>query len=217
MCMYRSLAGHGKNFLKKYHHVKLEWDTILDLEVWKMFLENPVAYCRPFMDFENCVELTTLEWCTDVAKALGKGFGGHFVSHWFVGQWSKELLTRDPSIEFLELYTVAVSVLLWINMMRNKRIQIFCDNQSVVHMINSQSSRHPYCMRLIRIITLECLIHNVRLYGKHLRTHLNGRADVLSRNKVDKFKQLSESMGQQIDQEPMVIPLILRDIEKLWN
>ena len=37
----------------------------------------------------------------------------------------------------------------------------FCDNQSMVAMINTTSLSCKNCMVLIRIIVLHCLIHNV--------------------------------------------------------
>ena len=122
----------------------------------------------------------------------------------------------DPSIEFLELYAVAVSILLWIKNFKNSRVALFCDNESVVWMINRQSSRCPNCMTLIRVIVLECLIHNVRFYAKHVRTHLNSRADALSRNRINLFKQLSFDLGIDLDPHPSRIPEILTGMEKIW-
>ena len=45
-----------------------------------------------------------------------------------------------PSIEYLELYAVTAAVLTWIHQFKNRRIILFCDNQSVVDMINLTST-----------------------------------------------------------------------------
>ena len=103
-----------------------------------------------------------LDWYTDAAKAIGKGFGGHHGPHWFAGLWNEAFLEEcDPSIEYLELNAVAVGVLLWLPEHQNQRIVLFCDNISVVYMINSQTSRCRNCMVLIRLITLQAMVSNV--------------------------------------------------------
>ena len=43
MRMYSSLRGMLSK-LKPYHHVKLEKDMILDLQIWKIFLESPTVF-----------------------------------------------------------------------------------------------------------------------------------------------------------------------------
>ena len=216
MRLYNSLSGEKTQKLKQHHHVKLVKDVILDLEMWKVFLSTPVAFCRLFIDIEGCEEISTLDWFTDSAKAFGKGFGGHHKTHWFYGLWPKNFLDKDPSIEYLELYAVTVSVLLWLKNFRNKRVVIFCDNESVVHMINNQSSKCGNCMILIRIVTLQCLLDNVRLYAKHLRTHLNGQANALSRNQLDRFFKLSNQVKIKPDTYPEKFPEIVQCLDKLW-
>ena len=217
MRLYNSLQG-TRNKLKPYHHIKLAQDTILDLQVWKLFLKTPEAYCRPFLDFSTHLNaITDLDWCTDAAKAIGKGFGGHLGSFWFAGVWDEHFLKdKDPSIEFLELYALTVGVLLWTKIHPNQRIILFCDNQSVVHMINNQSSKCRNCMTLIRIITFECLMRNVRLYARHIGTKSNDRADALSRDRIPLFFKLSRAKGIQVDDYPMEIPEILLDIQSWW-
>ena len=167
MRLYRSLKGITKSgHLKPYHHIKLPRDVLLDLQIWQIFLDSLAAFCRPFIDFDEHVSAEEIDWCTDSAKAINKGFGGDHLSHWFAGLWDESFLKHmDPSIEFLELYAVAVSVLLWLKLYKDKRLVLWCDNQSVVFMLNNQSSKCKNCMTPIRIVTLECLNKNVRLYG----------------------------------------------------
>ena len=192
-------------------------ETIEDLKIWQLFLQSPESYSRPFIDILSYESATTLDWYTDSAKAQGKGYGGHYDSHWFWGVWSPEfLISKDPSIEFLELYAVAISVLLWIKELKNRRIILFCNNESVVYMLNGQTSRCRNCLKLIRLITLESLISNVRIYAKNVRTHLNGRADSLSRGAILKFKKISSDKGIRIDEFPTKIPEVLANIDDFW-
>ena len=93
---------------------------------------------------------------------------------------------------------------------------LYCDNEGVVQMINSSSSKCKNCMVLIRAITLQCLIYNVRLYARHLRTDLNSHADALSRGNFNKFVKLSRELKIEPNQFGEDIPLLLQDIEEIW-
>ena len=84
------------------------------------------------------------------------------------------------------------------------RVVVFCDNFSVVHMINNSSSSCRNCMVLIRLIVLESLYQNVRVFAKHIRTKKNGAADALSRMQLKKFKYLRRA--KNMDLEPTQIP-----------
>ena len=185
--------------------------------MWLVFLESPEVYYRLFIDFSSHLEAQTLDWYTDAVKALGKGFRGHHKQEWFCGIWNEDFLKqKNPSIEYLELYAVAVSVALWLKNYKNSRIALFCDNESVVHMLNNQSSKCRNCMVLIRMITLQYLTSNVRLYAKHVRTHLNGRADALSRGKIQVFHNISRRLGTKVNESQTSVPDSLADIENIW-
>ena len=60
--------------------------------------------------------------------------------------WMKQ---EQPSIEYWELYAVAVGVLIWINKFKNSRILLHCDNDSVCKMINKSTSGCKNCMVLL--------------------------------------------------------------------
>ena len=121
----------------------------------------------------------------------------------------------DPSIEYLELFAVTVGVKLWIHRFANKEIFLFCDNMSVVHMLNRSSSKCKNCMVLIRIITLHSLIFNVKIRAKHVLTGDNGIADALSRLNLDRFHKLCAKERRMMDNEPHTMPAELWPIEKI--
>ena len=87
---------------------------------------------------------------------------------------------------------MTVAVVNWIHNFKNKRILLFCDNQSVVQMINKSSSRCKKCMVLIRMITLQGLINNVRIFAKYVPIWANDKADALSRMDLDRFWRVCE-------------------------
>ena len=124
--------------------------------------------------------------------------------------------TYQPSIEYLELYGVLIGVLLWIKKYKNRRVTLFCDNQSVVAMINSNTSSCKNCMILIRILVLECLIQNVKIRAQYISSADNYFLDALSRLKLDKFWDLACKYDRYFKLQPVDIPERLWPMEKIW-
>ena len=120
---------------------------------------------------------------------------------------------HQPSIEYLELFGVAVAVVLWIRRFRNQRIILFCDNTAMTHMINNSSSTCKQCMVLIRYIVLESLRCNVRIKARYVSSKDNGKADALSRLDLNRFWSLS---GGDMNCPNTAIPDELWPIDKLW-
>ena len=85
------------------------------------------------------------------------------------------------------------------------------DNESVVHVINKQTSRDTYLLSLIRKMVLICRRNNILFRAKHIPGIKKGLADSLSRLQVDKFKSLSQGM----DRVPTPLPEHLRP--EIWE
>ena len=201
-----------KGDLKPHHHVRVNTEMRSDLEMWTVFLRHPTAYYRPFMDFSKVFTAQEIDFYTDASKNRILGFGGVCGKSWISKQWDADFVdNEDPSIEYLELYTVVVAVLLWLKRFANRRIVIFVDNQAVVHMINKTSSSCHNCMVLIRILVLESMIQNVRVFAKYVRSKDNIRADLLSRMRINDFRKLGD-----FDEMPTEVPQQLWPIEKIW-
>ena len=148
----------------------------------------------------------------------GIGLGAICGSHWMTQEWPRGFILKvTPSIEYLELYTVTAAVLAWIHLFKNKRIILFCDNQSVVNMINLTATSCKNCMVLIRIILLKGHLENVRVFGRHVPGALNGLAHSLSIEKFDEFKRLCVKEGRTIDELSTPVPLQSWPMEKLWK
>ena len=113
-----------------------------DLNLWVEFLNHPTVYCRKFIEFHGQYA-SELDFYTDVSGNFDLGMGAVCQNSWmFV---LKEL---EPSIEYLELFALTAALLTWFNRFQNRRIYVFCDNMSVVHMINNMSSSCKNCMIL---------------------------------------------------------------------
>ena len=146
------------------------------------------------------------------SDASGKiGMGALCGSSWMYQLWDPVFISKyKPSIEYLELYGVTAAVLTWIHRFRNKRIILFCDNKSVVDMINITSTSCKNCMVLIRLIVLKGLIENVRIFARHVAGTDNGLADSLSRNRITFFKVSCAKLGKEIDENQTQVP------EAIW-
>ena len=189
--LYALTASSKKGFkLKQHHHIRLKSENLLDLELWQYFLKHPTVYCRPFLDFKP-QSANKIPFYTDASKCEMLGAGGWCDNEWFSLQWPAGFIKKyDPSIAYLELYAVTIGVKLWLHKFRNTRIIINCDNQATVQMLNNNSSSCKYCMKLIRVIVLECLIQNVKVFAQYVNTKANGVTDSLSRLDYARFHQL---------------------------
>ena len=74
----------------------------------------------------------------------------------------------------------------------SKSIIYYCDNESVVHIVNSKRSRIPRIMDLMRHLkTLLTLEHKFYLKIMHIEGKKNEIADGLSRFQMERFRSLA--------------------------
>ena len=114
----RRLYAKFSPSMKGHYHISINREMREDLKVWELFLHNPTAYCRPFIDFSTVFTAEDLDLFTDALGVIGGG--GIFSSKWFQMRWPEEFLALNPSIAYLELYAVTVAVLLWSSEFQNR-------------------------------------------------------------------------------------------------
>ena len=218
--MYEKLKLKDKkgNPLKQFHHVNLGTSFLRDCEIWKYFLNNShkVQLCRPFIDVEKFNKAEEINLYSDASLSAKRGMGAVFDDHYIVAKWSKNFIEMEkPSIAFVELYALVAAVLTWGRQpkMMNTRVIVFCDNESVENMINAYASGCPQCMKLIKILALDGLKYNRRVFVKHVETENNTLADALSRLQFDKFwRHAPKTMSVY----PDVICERIFPVEKIW-
>ena len=209
----RRLYAHTSGVLKPHHHIKITGEMRSDLTLWLQFLDHPTAYCRPFIEFQGR-NASEIDFYSDASRNFELGMGAICQNSWMFQGWDQEIESFDPSIEYLELFALSAALLTWLNRFRNQRIFVFCDNISVVQMINNMSSTCKNCMVLIRLVVLEAMKMNVRVYAKHVRTQLNSAADALSRRNFSKFRRVTEH--KMMDLEPTPIPACIWPMRNIW-
>ena len=212
---YTSMKGDK---LKPHHHVKITQEMKLDFEMWNIFIHHQSVFARPFADFSKTSFTSVLvDMYSDAAKSEILGMGATCGISWCYQQWDASFIKqRNPSIEYLELYAVLVGVVLWIERFKNTRITLFCDNRSVVDMINSSSSTCKNCMVLIRLLVLKGLTKNVRISAKHVLGCDNYFSDALSRMDIKRFLRLQALHGKTFEKTPTPIPQKLWPMESIW-
>ena len=222
--MYASLkfADRNGNKLKQFHHVNLKRDFIQDCQMWKSFLSTavnmPKHLYHPFVDFETEKHTsTTLQFFSDASKKDTLGMGTNFKNKWLVAQWPENFIKIfDPSIKILELLALTMAVLAWNSEpeLQDGRITVHCDNQVVVHMINSSASSCDKCHKLLRVLTMEDMLHNRRLFATYIRSRDNVISDTLSR--LD-YKRFWDNVPKTMNPFPDHLLELLWPPMKLWD
>ena len=204
----------GSHLSNPNHHLKVKAEMRGDLQLWLTFLNSPATFARPFFHFDS-TSSRQLFFYTDASRNPELGCGGVCDNDWFIMQWERPVKTFDLSIAYLELYAVVVAVFLWIERFKNTKISIFCDNQSVIYMINNSTSSCKQCMVLIRLMVLHCVKANVKLTARYVTSKNNKYADMLSRLKYKSFKTTAKQEGQKFNNRPQNIPEELLPMSKL--
>ena len=212
----RLYAYTASDKLKPHHHIRITAEMREDLTMWLTFLKHPSVFCRPFLDFSKVLIADEIDMYSDASRRIG--LGALCGSSWMYKQWDQTFLDEcHPSIEYLELFAVTAGVLTWIHRFRNRRIILFCDNESVVNMINYTTTSCKNCMVLIRLLVLKGLLENVRIFARHVKGEDNGLADSLSRNRISLFFKTCEKLGKPIDISPTPVPNAIWPVEMIWK
>ena len=206
--------------IRSYHHVKLDREFKEDARIWLSFLtmNDCTSISRPFLDLKEDMPWQTsgqiLFHSDDTANEL-LGLGFLFNENW---TWEPGFIRRlNPNIEFLELYAVAMGIFILSEELANKSSMVFCDNSSVVGMLNKSSSGCKYCMMLIRKITLRSLNYNFRIFRKHVKGTDNFLADNLSRMRINLFKKQVKKAKRIISPNPSLLKSELWPLSAFWQ
>lgn len=174
-----------------------KWDPRL----WMRFLSdfNGVSF---FRDRRFVSISSTLQLCTDAATTCG--FGAIFKNEWFFGKWGRVSKSRD--IAWMELYAVVAAVCVWGKRLACKSVHFLCDNESVVGIINKQSTRQTSLMSLVRVLVMVCLRNNILFRAKHIPGVTNTLPDLLSRSQIQQFYEQAVLLRWDVDPSPVNIP-----------
>lgn len=192
---------------RPHHYIRLNQQFRADLHWWKVFAEawNGVALFPP-------LQQPTTEFASDASGMWG--CGAWCRDQWWQWQWPAG---RDMGIAFKELFALVVSTAVWGKDWRGQRVLGYCDNEAVVHMLASRSSKNPELMHLLRGLFFIEAESNFSLSVVHITGVANDLADDLSRDRAMSF--LSKVPHARPLPTPLPLPLLelLLDTNGTWT
>ena len=127
-------------------------------------------------------------------------------SEWFQFEWSSS--TAAYQITVKELLPIVMAMAIWGPQWHNKSILSRCDNEAVVCILNTGTSKDPTVMGLMRCLHFITAKFNILLSAVHLAGKANGLADALSRNNHTLFLDNYPPANRK----PSPIPAALLDL-----
>lgn len=198
-CFLRRLHDATIGITKPHYYIKLTKKIKEDLSLWNMFLSkfNGISLITPKEKFTS----NELHMYSDSSHI---GYGGTFRSHYILGPFPSKW--KNYSIQFLELFPIFLLLHVFKEQLSHKSIIFHCDNQSIVNIINKQSSADPLIMKLLRPMILIMLLHDISFRAEHIPGNLNNLCDSLSRLQFSNHILTYHGM----DSRPTEVPLLLR-------
>ncbi|XP_066444898.1 uncharacterized protein [Eleutherodactylus coqui] len=183
----RRLSLATKGVKEPHHFVRVTKGMRSDLHIWRVFLSsfNGQVIC---LEEEKQNEEIGL-----VSDAAGSyGFGVILGDQWCCAAWPDTWIERKwiKNTALLEIFPLVVAMEIWGQRLANGNICFGSDNQSVVQMVNKQSSSSTLVLAALRHLILRCLQHNVKFKARHVPGYLNATADALSRFQMSHFREL---------------------------
>lgn len=180
-----------------HHFVHLSKEGKEDLFMWLEFLKgwNGVS-----MFYED--KFTTSEefrLFTDASSTLG--FSAFFQNNWFCAHWP-DIIDKDSSMAFRELYPIVAASVLWGEHWRCKQLVFMCDNEATVNILNKGRSKCLNIMNLMRKMTWLAAVNNFTFKAKHIPGKYNIIADSLSRFQMKRFREAAPEANLSPDPCP---------------
>ena len=127
-------------------------------------------------------------------------YGCFWKGHWIAGEWSAQ--QQRHSIQWKELCAVAIAAKAWGTQWSKKRLLVHCNNQAVVDVWHSGTSRDAALMCLVRTLFFTAATHDFTLVLQHIEGVNNGIADAISPAQFHRFRRLAP----EADNEPTPTP-----------
>ena len=156
-----------------------------DLKWWSMFMDtyNGVSFIPASIWAEPDVTFAT--------DSCLLGCGGVCLDEYFHTDFPVGVVDQGLPIHCKEMLAVLVAVRLWGSRLRGLKIQIYCDNEPAVKVINSGRTKDKFLGSCIRELWLEVSKYNFQLRAVHLPGEENRVPDWLSRwNCGQKYRDL---------------------------
>ena len=118
-----------------------------------------------------------------------------FVSHWAYGLFPK--LWQHFNIVLLEAYPIVLMLHIFSHHISNYKVIFHTDNETLVTILNKQSTKHLDTMVIIRQIVLTALKYNIIFKSIHVPSIHNLLANPLSHLHVATFRSRAKNMDTE--------------------
>ena len=172
-------------FRNRDHPICLNSEFRLDLQWWLQFLSS--WHGVYFWLFPGMSASPDLEVTSDVSGALG--FGAYFNREWFSSSWASSQASH--SIAYKELFPVVIAAHLWGPQFARRHVLFWSDNEAMVYILNSRTSKIAVLMHLLRHLLSSAAHFNFSYSSQHVPRVHNCIADALSHFHWQEFWRLA--------------------------
>lgn len=171
----------------KYNHyiIYLDSDFRRDIQWWISFFYtfNGITYI-PDIIWSNPDTIFSTDACLE-----GLGGVNSLCFEYFHCDIPENLVGNHIGV--FEILAVYIALQLWRQDIVNKRIQLFCDNQSVISILNTGKGKDKLMLQFARQIAMLCANNNAEIRLVYIASQDNRMADYLSRwNLGPKYRTL---------------------------
>ena len=114
------------------------------------------------------------------------GCGGFSNTQWFSLKWVASAMSLHITVK--ELLPITIAAGLWGPHWRGQSVQVWCDNEAVVTIINQNTSKDLEAMHLMRCLAFIMAKCEFFLFASHIKGQHTKIADALSRDNVPLFR-----------------------------
>lgn len=166
------------------HHIRLTKRFFKDIEWWLSFCSdlNGRSWFYDERFSNTCLHLFT--------DACAESFGALFGTAWLCATFHDVGIPSRCSITYKELFAITMAMTVWAPSLASQSLLFHCDNQSVVRILTSGSSKCRHIMSLVRYLFFIRAKFNIVLRSVHIPGILNSASDALSRLQVQRFRKL---------------------------
>ena len=186
-------------FRHRDHPIRINREFRRDLQWWQHFLSS--WHGVGLWLYPGLSPTADLEVVSDAAGSIG--FGAYLQGQWFYGSWSCS--QAQQSIAYKELFPIVIAAHLWGPGWSRKHILFRSDNQSVVALLTSRTSKVPALMHLLRDLLLSAARWGFTFSSMHVPGVQNSVADAISRFHWQEFRRLAPDAHPS----PCLIPQFL--------
>lgn len=150
------------------------------------YVKKDILWWYKFLPTYNGVSMMLYEeWCKPdeifSSDSCLEGCGGFWQGMFFHSSFPENFKYSKYNINILEIFSIIICLKLWGKFFCQKRIQVYCDNFSVVTVINSGKSKCEILQMCLREIAYIAATNQFEIRAIHLGTNENRIADHLSR------------------------------------